>query len=290
MVWLGSQRGHAADWSTQLWVRATGREVALDEHPWLAGPIGETREIGGECFRRWAVRENLRVEDGSGTRGLLADFALLDGPRFRAASVAEGVRNFYERTTEYELDAWSNWCGAFQPFGWLLAVMFSRRLRQLNVPLTGLDTSRGISNEVWHLVEPHAGELRLVAWVRHLLGTGTTVYAGSYGACSIPGWSGPCLKVVFPLPNGNAIVFLKPVLEEDGSLSLISSGERFGDPGFYFTVKRAGGRLAVRYLRSFRETIRVYASGTEEVRADHEMRFWGATVLRIHYRMRRRLR
>ena len=48
------------------------------------------------------------------------------------------------RTAAYELDSWAEWCGAFRPFGRLLALLFSRRLQQLNVPLTGLDTSRGV--------------------------------------------------------------------------------------------------------------------------------------------------
>jgi hypothetical protein len=50
------------------------------------------------------------------------------------ASVALAVKQFYEQTSEYELDAWSEWCGLFRPFGRTLAVLFSRRLQQLNVP------------------------------------------------------------------------------------------------------------------------------------------------------------
>jgi hypothetical protein len=204
--------------------------------------------------------------------------------------VSKGVRHFYEHTAAYELDAWSEWCGAFKPFGWLLAVLFSRRLQQLNVPLSGLDTSRGLSNAVWHLVEPNTHETRYVVWVRHLVGSGMTVYAGSYGPSHVPGWPGPCLKVAFPLPNGNALVIMKPVVHEDGSLSLVSSGHRFGDPGFYFTVCHGNGRLSVRYVPTMRETIRVYESGRHEVRADHTLTIWGLVFLRLHYRLRREQR
>lgn len=35
-----------------------------------------------------------------------------------------------------------------------MAAIFSRRLQQLNVPLSGLDTSRGITNEVTQLIDP----------------------------------------------------------------------------------------------------------------------------------------
>lgn len=287
MIWLGDKRGHLTDWSTQLWVRATGRRVSAAEYPWLDGPIGATDRIGAECFRQLAARQQLTMIDGPGSRGILPDMRCLDGPDFQCASVSGGVRRFYEQTADYELDAWAQWCGAFKPFGWLLAVMFSRRLQQLNVPLSGLDTSRGLTNGVWHLSDPATGEVRHVVWVRQLAESGTTVYAGSYGPCRIPGWPGACLKVTFPLPNGNAMVIMKPTSGSDGSITLTSSGTAFGDPGFYFTVVRDDGTLSARYVPTMRETIRVYESGAGEARADHALTIWGLVFLRIHYRARR---
>jgi len=277
----------AATWTTQLWVAATGRTTTLAETPWLAGPVGDTRRIGGDCFREIAAREGLSIQDGPGSRGILPDFGALDGPQFRASSVSNGVRHFYEHTSAYELDAWAEWCGAFRPFGWLLAVLFSRRLQQLNVPLSGLDTSRGLTNSVWYLVHDASHSRRYAVWLRNLVGSGDTLYAGSYGPSEVPGWNGACVKVTFPLPNGNAQVIMKPTVHDDGSVSLVSSGRRFGDPGFYFTVRRDDGRLFARYVSSMRETIRVYETGTDETRADHTLTIWGFVFLRLHYRLRR---
>jgi hypothetical protein len=93
--------------------------------------------------------------------------------------------------------------------------------------------------------------------------------------------------VAFPLPNGNALVIMKPVLHEDGSVSFVSSGRSFGDPGFYFTVRNEDGRLFVRYLSTMRETIHVYESAADEARADHTLTLWGLVFLRLHYRLRR---
>lgn len=287
MIWLGARRGYLTDWVTQLWVRATGRRVSLDEHPWLAGPIGDTDRIGGECFRQLAQRDSLLLVDGDGTRGILPDLHSLSGPAFTGASVSGEVRHFYEQTADYELDAWAQWCGAFKPFGWLLAVLFSRRLQQLNVPLSGLDTSRGLTNEVWHLVDRSAGDVRYVVWIRHLAGSGDTVYAGSYGASRVPGWPGACLKVTFPLPNGNAMVIMRPAAGDDGSMTLTSSGARFGDPGFYFTVVHGDGSVSARYVPTMRETIRVFETAAGEARADHTLTIWGLVFLRLHYRARR---
>jgi hypothetical protein len=74
------------------------------------------------------------------------------------------------------------------------------------------------------------------------------------------------VRVVFPLPNGNAIVVMRPEANLDGSLSLVSAGDGFGAPGFYFTFIQTGGG---------------------EVRADHVLTLWGATFLQLHYRLRR---
>jgi hypothetical protein len=123
VIWLGRTRGHATDWITQLWVRATGREMALSDAPWLDGPAGETRRIGGECFRELAASERLRLEeDDASVRGIVPDLDCLEGPTLDLGALSPGVRRFYEQTSAYELDAWAEWCGAFRPFGWLLAV------------------------------------------------------------------------------------------------------------------------------------------------------------------------
>ncbi|MEZ5978470.1 MAG: hypothetical protein R3F34_09650 [Planctomycetota bacterium] len=286
MIWLGRERGNAYDWVTQLWVRATGRRVDLREQTWLDGPIGGTEKIGEACFRELAVCERLEVVEEGGVRGLVPGLEVLDGPNFDASRVAPEVRRFYERTSEYELDAWSQWCAAYRPFGGLLARLFSRRLQQMNVPLSGLDTSHGMTSRVVHLVEPASREVRHVVWARTLRRTGATVYSGSYGACRIPGHDGPCLRVVFPLPNGNAVVVMRPQVGEDGALTLVSSGKRFGDPGFYFTVRRPNGRAVARRVRTMRETIRVARDDDGESRADHEFRLLGSVFLRLHYRMR----
>ncbi|HEX8718461.1 MAG TPA: hypothetical protein VF722_15965 [Gemmatimonadaceae bacterium] len=111
------------------------------------------------------------------------------------------VADFHERTAAFELDAWAEWCGLFRPFGRLLALLFSRRLQQLNIPLTGLDTSRGMTSEIIQLVDPTTGAVRVTAWVRRLLGTGNVLYAGSYSLCQVPGFDGPCVRVAREHPR-----------------------------------------------------------------------------------------
>ncbi len=278
--------GALTDLATQRWVMLTGRRADSSEAAWLDGPVGEPDGIGGGFFDRWAAQHGLVVDRSADRRGLLPDLNALAGPDFDPRRVDPDVRRFYERTSEYELEAWSEWCGPFRPFGWALARIFSRRLQQLNVPLSPLDTSRGTDSEVLLLRRARSEEVELAAWVRHLRRSGDVLYAGAYSVARVPGHPDPCVRVVFPLPNGNAIVVLKPSADGDGALTLLSSGGAFGDPGFYFTVHRQGGKVWARYVRAMRESIRVYGAGGGDVRADHVMQLFGLVFLRLHYRLR----
>jgi hypothetical protein len=274
------------DRATQAWVRATGRRVDLREHPWLDGPVGDVDRIGTSFFERFAEREGLTVVADGAPRGLVCDFASLAGPSCDSARVEPAVRRFYEETSEYAFDVGSEWCGVFRPFGAALAAIFSRRLQQLNVPLSPLDTSRGVSTDVLQLRDA-SGRPVHTAWVREILATRHTLYAGTYSVCRVPGFAGPCIKAAFPLPNGSANVVMRPESMPDGSFVVRSAGTRFGDPGFYFFVSGGPGRGWARYVRTFQESIRVHLDPGGELRAEHHVQIWGAPFLRLHYRMKR---
>lgn len=284
VIWLGDKRGNLSDWTTQKWVRLTGRRLALKDHSWLDGPIGETRQIGEEFFERYAEKSGLTSRE-TGTRGLIPSFESLQSGNPTLEQVAEPVRDFYERTSEYGLDAWSEWRTPFKPFGGALSLIFSKRLQQLNVPLSALDSSKGMASRVVQLIDPASGKVVQTAWVRNLHATGNVLYAGSYSVCRVPGFSGACVKVVFPLPNGNAIVLMKPEGYADGSLTIRSMGNAFGDPGFYFVVHGDRGVIWARYIPTMKEEICVYPAEQGIVRADHSLRIWGREFLRLHYKM-----
>ena len=285
MIWLGPKRGYLSDWITQRWVHLTGRRVDLASETWLAGPIAPTTGIDSDYFGTLAKTENLRLTQPHRPTGIISEFTDLRGGSFVPENVHPSVTKFYEQTSAYDLDAWAQWCGIFRPFGWLLAVLFSRRIQQLNVPLSGLDTSKGITNEVFQFMDSATGLLRYTAWFRRLPGTGNVLYAGFYSVCKLPNCSAPCVKVVFPLPNGNAIVIMRTECRADGSFVVLSAGEGFGEPGFYFTIRTDNGAVRARYVRSFQESIHVYPAENGFVRADHVLKYCGAIFLRLHYRM-----
>jgi hypothetical protein len=94
-------------------------------------------------------------------------------------AVAQAVRDFYERTSEYELDAWPEWSGLFKPFEAALALIFSRRLQQLNIPLSSPDSCRGMNSDVIQMRDPHTSEVVQTAWVREMRATRSVLYGGS---------------------------------------------------------------------------------------------------------------
>jgi hypothetical protein len=280
--WLGPRRGYLTDWTTQEWVRRTGRLVALDDEPWLRGPSGPPEGIGPDYFERLAAAEGLALTDPADA-GLIEDFAALRGEGFDPDAVRREVVDFYERTAGYRLHLWSHWSPAFRPFGRLVDVTFSRRLRQLQLPLAPLDTSRGVTSRLLRL---RGGEGHdLTAWLRRRLPGGEVIYAGVYSVARTPLAAGPCVKVVFPLPNGNASVFLTPVARDDGSLELISAADRFGAPGFYFVVVNDDATVWTKHVPALTERIHVYADADAELHTDHVLRLWGRTFLRLHYAM-----
>jgi hypothetical protein len=82
------------------------------------------------------------------------------------------------------------------------------------------------------VIEPSSGRRLFTAWVRRLSRTGNLIYSGAYSTCVVPDGPTPCVRVVFPLLDGNAIVLMKPTVGGDGSLLLESAGRGFGSAGF----------------------------------------------------------
>jgi len=285
--WLGNQRGALVDWVTQKWVQLSGVRTSTEKHPWLDGPSGSTHGIGSDFFEEFSKGANLVAELERHASGLIETLELLDGPSFQAASVEPAVRDFYEQTSEFELEIWSEWCGLYKPFGRLVAFLFSRRLQQLNVPLSTMEVAHGVTSKLVKVRKPTEQVPIYTGWVRSSKRRHTTVYVGAYSVVRFEDEGQPCVSVVFPLPNGRAIVILEPV-GDNGALILSSKGRRFGDPGFYFVVDNADRSCSAKYVRTFHEDIRVYTDPQGQLRTDHRMRLWGGQFMHLHYRLRRK--
>jgi hypothetical protein len=268
-----------------LWVRLTGRLVRKSEAPWIAGPLGGRERIGTEIYERVAQAQGLLIRMPPNA-GLLENFNVLRGPNFNPDAVHPDIRHFYEHAAEYQLDVWSEVSLTGRFFLWLLVEFISRRMDQLNFPISSLEVAKGMTSEVVQLVEPAGGRVVNTGWLRRLKSSGRVIYAGLYSATQLPDEPGPCVKVTFPC-RGSANVYLNPVAHPDGSFGLVSSGSAFGRTGFYRMIDGGPDHYIVRHVRSLRELFHVYVDAEGVLRTDHTVFFLGLSIIRLHYKMTR---
>ena len=267
-------------------IRVFGRVVHEPSAPWLSGPSGSDH-IGDKPYDEVAARENLEIVRRSASGGLVPDFSVLDGPGCPIAQLRPAVRHFYENTANYRMDVWSD---TFFPGNiglWLLVTTISRKVDQLNFPLRALQAAKGIDSEIV-LLKTRDGAVRYAGWYRRLMEMGRTIYTGFYMTARVPHCATPCVKVVFPMPNGNATVILRPSIDSSGHLVLSSKGSRFGDAGFYRVNRVDQDHLRVWRVSTLREEFKVYVDDEDVLRCDHSIGFMGMPILHLHYRIERR--
>ncbi len=159
-------------------------------------------------------------------------------------------------------------------------------MEQLNFPVSSLELAGGMSSEILPMLRAD-GQRVYTGWLRRFATTGQVLYTGLYAIQQPSHYANPCVKVSFPVPYGSSTVFLRPEAQPDGSLKLISSGTRFGEPGFYRMIALDATSWSVRYLRTLREIFHVYVDRQGTLRTDHTVHFLGLTPLRLHYKLER---
>lgn len=283
------------DWLSQQWVIALGRSIEPQAVPWLAAPYGMVDTIGDSYLERLAASEGLIIEraarrrrdDGEGDAAGLFTIDQLGLDAGARARLHPEIAAFYERTTAFELEMWVLWSPWFWAGGDLLRRLYSRRLQQLNLPMNARETSRGLRSEIIRLRAAPSGEVRHTIWYRVLKSTGEALYSGLYGIVDLPGGE-RCLKIVFPLPRGNATEIFRIAVGPTSDFLLDTGGHRYGDPGFYFQLIDGRGRHHAQHIPSFRDRLRVYVDEDGILRADQVFTLWGRTVVELRYRMLRR--
>lgn len=300
MSWLARAVGAIGAQVIYVLIWLFGRSYRRTEVPWLSGPFGGD-QIGDAPYQEAADAEQLTLERQPREGGLLPSFvAALDGAGFDAAAVHPRVREFYERTTAFTIDAWSR---TYFPANLALALLvttISRQVNQLNFPLSPLDAARGVASEIL-LLRRGDGTVRYAGWLRKLTAEDRVLYTGFYLAERLPGEPAPCVKVIFPMPRGNATVLLRPSLGEGGALHLDTRGSPptraartagCSVAGFYRLQQRGRDpqRIRVWRISTLRERFRVYVDPADPegiVRCDHSVRFLGLPVISMHYKLTR---
>lgn len=264
-------------------VRLTGQRIPRKDAPWLDCVLGTPGLIGRGVYHRIAEAEHLQLS-APADAGLIPDFNALRGPSCDPDQVHPRIRHFYEHAALYHLEVWSEVYLAGRFFLWLLVEFISRRMDQLNFPISSLEVAKGMTSEILQLREPNSGSLLYTGWLRRFKSNGKVIYAGIYSTTKIPGEANPCVKVTFPC-RGSANVYLRPVSYPDGSFGLVSTGRAFGRSGFYRLVEAGKDAWRVRNFKTLHETFRVYVDEEDVLRTDHTITFVGLTILRLHYKM-----
>lgn len=273
------------DWLTQKWILLFGRKVAAPSAAWLLGPFGEVNGIGRQFIDQLAQKEKLYVDESRDVKGLLRSIKQLNLPAVELKKLDPLVIDFYENTSRYMLQLSVNWNPFFKPFGFLLRLVFSRRIKQLNIPLRAKESAGQLKSAVIHLKDQQTHQVKRTVWFRSNQVTDEVVYAGVYETCHLPSGK-TCIKAIFPLPNGSATVILKPSVGQRGELILDSSGRRFGDSGFYFLLRDASGQFWAKFIRSFRDKLVVEAQNGQ-ITATQTLSLWHIRVLTFVYQMKK---
>ncbi len=283
----GSAIHRAIGWCLELMiellVRVVGKRVKRAEAAWLNCPLGDSVLIGTGIYERIAREEKLELRQAP-TAGLIPNFEVLRGPTFNPDPVHPRVRHFYEHTAQYQMEAWSEVSLIGRFFLWLLVEFISKRMDQLNFPISPMEMARGMTSQILQLVEPESGESRYTGWLRRLKSSGAVMFAGIYSIAKIPGENNPVVKVTFP-DRGSANVYLVPINHPDGSFGLQSFGREFGGSGFYRLVESGNEHWHVRLFKTLHEVFRVYEDAEKILRTDHTITFLGMTIVRLHYKL-----
>jgi hypothetical protein len=167
------------DLATRKFWRLTGRPIELSgsEH-WLSAPMHHRQRVGDEWLDAAAGGHGGVVREHVAGAGLLADMAVLDGPDFHAEDLRPDIRNFYEHTSNWRMEVWTQWNPLFQPGGELISRLFGRRVQQLAIPTRPLDVALGMDSRV-SIIEGRDGHQCAAAWIRTLRSTGEFVYSAA---------------------------------------------------------------------------------------------------------------
>jgi hypothetical protein len=270
------KRQNPLDWATQYWNIILGQKATLENDSWLLGPTGKISESANQFIQRIAQEEGLQITRNIPSSGLIEDI------NDWGTAVNPKIKDFYKRTSDFDLFVTTAWKPGFGSLGYLIAKLFSQRIQQLNLPQKS-NCEIAFKSDFIKLIDSN-GRAQYTIWHRSVRDTAEVVFFGIYTTCRIP--SGDlCIKVIFPLPCGSATVIFRPQSDLKGNLLLVSSGNQAGDPGFYFLVLDRKGFVWKNYLPSFRESLLVSESYDGKLTAEHQVSLWFFKVYKMIYSM-----
>jgi hypothetical protein len=271
------------DWFTQQWAIFRGTKIDPNNYSWLIGPFGNLNGIGEDFIHQLAAKENLNIQRDINSQGLIPSIEMLNLSENEQSKLSRKAIDFYENTSNYNLNLKVKWNPFFKIFGILVNKLFSHRINQLNIPVENDKNTESIKSELITLSHTNSGKRKYTIWLRTSTTSGRVMYSGIYGTCVLPSGK-TCIKAIFPLPQGNATVIMNPSVGENGELILESIGKKIGDAGFYFLLRDLRGNYWAQFISSFRDRLTI-KEDNDELYAEQILTLWGQRVLKMTYKI-----
>ncbi len=254
-----------------VWARDRARDVPLSpvSAGWFVGPT-------------FPQRRGLTTDEP--VEGELDDVSVLVGETFDPEQLDPAVRDFYERTADYEMRYRVRWHRPFRT-GAALASHLTSRIEQLNLPGPGDEGWHRLESEFFAVEEPatatRPARKDVRAWVRTDPETGEAVFVALYATHHRDGEG--FVNITVPVPGGGVDTVLRPEnldRGDDEKTGIRLSTEGGGDPGLY--LRTPLGAFAVPGGQAFE----VWRDGAQ-LRGTHEMWLLGRTFLTVEYEIGR---
>jgi len=273
MAWthgVGNALGHVL-----LGLAGFGRVGARPSVPPLRAPISRLQarwRVGPDFLARFTPQAP------ASPNGICDDFTAYARADLDVDALDPEIRLFYERTSEYELEATPHWRRGFR-FGGRVWSACAAWVGQLGRPAPSR-AADGMDSRIVDVDDAVDGRGDVRGWVRRWNHSGRPIYVATYAEHVAPN-GGRIMNIAFPLPGCNLTSLLH--LEHDGGRGLRLSSRGSGDPGVFVALRGRPLRLPLD------ETIHV-VPGAEPgaLTATHEMWVFGRPLLTLSYRIRRR--
>ena len=253
--------------------------------PFVVPLEARTRYVGVDYVRTLAGVLGGSYQANAADVGIVSSLDDLAGPQFDPAGVDPLVREFYERTTRFQLDIVPEWRLWVRPGYLLYRTLVARPIGQANVPMNQRETVRGVRSRI-DTITPHgAGPIGVRGWIRSFADTGEPIYVGIYTTYRHD--ERGYVSVGFPVPHGSFTATLLPLPGPGGGLVLTSHSE-LAHPGHYLTyIDPATRELTTLAVPGFTERLDVFTENGE-LRAEHAFALYGLPFMVLHYTIRRK--
>ncbi|MFI5931923.1 hypothetical protein [Actinoplanes sp. NPDC051494] len=266
-------------------VSLLAERVTAESLPFVVPLEARNRYVGVDYVQALAEVLGGSYQADAQDVGIVGSLDDLAGPRFDPAGVEPLVREFYERTTRFQLDIVPEWRLWVRPGYLLYRTLVARPVGQANVPMNQRETLRGVRSRIDTITPDGTGPIGVRGWIRSFADTDEPIYVGIYTTYRHEG--NGYVSVGFPVPHGSFTATLLPLPRPDGGLVLTSHSE-LEHPGHYLTyIDPETRELTTLAVPGFAERLDVFTDNGE-LRAEHAFTLYGLPFMVLHYTIRRK--